>query len=510
MRLLSKEESQYIDRLLPETYHMPIEILMENAGNAVGEHVVDVLQKQQGDHVVFLVGLGNNGADGLVGARHVLELWPDVKITIVIDGSEGDGDELFKLQVQRLERLPLSIIWMKDIEGWDELVEWHTVDVFVDGLIGVGLDGLLRRDKEDLLLLCHQYVEMYPRIHVVAIDIPSGVVANTGMASPCTISADTTITLTAPKIGLFLYPGKAYGGEVFVGNIGYPWHWEDIPSEPTYVSFEDNLYVPERILTAHKGTNGHVFIYGGSKGMYGASLLAAEGALRSGSGKVTILGNDETCSIYTAKARPEIMIGHVDDFKGSSSHTSVVIGPGLGRDEHILEQCAQWIVSHRQIPMVIDADGLYALAHHKDILQSLKFGAPAVLTPHLGEFSVLIDKSIEDIEEHLVAYARSFSKEYGVFLVLKCATTIMASPDGTVFINNSGNENMGVGGMGDVLSGIIATMINQSEMTFDMVRLAVYCHSASADELHASRGRGYIPTEVAEGIGSILRTLQEV
>ena len=392
------------------------------------------------------------------------------------------------------------------------------VSIVVDGVFGTGFHGELPKRIRSIFEQCKEWRSYSDTRTCIAIDIPSGVNGLTGSADISSFKADETITLLAPKVGILFYPGRQCVGHMSIGSIGYPFphhalrksdhNWPEI-----YWNNADSLYVEPRSPIAHKGTNGHVYIVGGSPGIYGAPILSAEGALRSGAGKVTILSGINELDALRSLSRPEMMIRDCNNVEQLDGNSTVVIGPGGGRSNTDRKHLLQWMQSVTDSHMVLDADGLIAISNDVSLLKQCSYtlgkkGHAVVVTPHLGEFSALTGKSIGELNKDPIGYANEFAKEHGVYVVLKGQPTILATPFGKIYLTTRGNPYMGTGGMGDVLAGIIGSMLNQEQNPIDAINIAIYAHSRAGDLALDDCGPGFTPTEVAQRIGRVLRTIE--
>lgn len=514
MRLLRAEEVKHIDTTLVEDFHMSMDALMENAGHALYSAIVEAREQDKRHRcTLFLCGTGHNGGDGLVAARHQLGD-PRMFPVVVMINSHKDWSPLTKLQYQRYVALGGAVV---DEANWMEEIPWSAVDTVVDALVGVGLRGPLDEVTRNALAVVEEQ-RVYQDMTVVAVDVPSGLISNTGQADPYTLRADYTLSLTAHKVGTYLYPGSGLVGQRCWAAIGAP--FEPLLDEAGVYDNQDNeLAIPYRDMIGHKGLYGHVHILGGSSGMEGAAVLASEGALRAGVGKVSV--TPLTSSDVRSLVKPEVMMEsfHDLDIKQLSEDRHVlVLGPGLGRDVSIQRQVAKVLLDTMDVPLVIDADGLYGLgesllAVHGDGTRGLDLlkerSIPAVLTPHLGEFSRLIRVPVKEIQQDLVHYAETFAKTYKVILVLKGRPTLIAHPDGRVYINDDGNPYMAVGGMGDVLAGIIGGLYYQMEDPLLAARTGVYVHAAAGNEALEDIGPGFTPSEVAQRVPKIIKGIRD-
>ena len=520
MNILTTEDARFIDREVPKQLGVSLEILMENAGRGIvdalwGQYDLFTLDNARSinSFVLFICGTGNNGADGLVAARHLME--QGVPVQIVLVGDTSKCSDLFALQLERCEVMGCII------DMYDEFNDWSNVAVAVEGIIGTGLTGKLRDLTVDVLHDIDTMRSQY-NFDLWAIDVPAGLDATTGQIAEGTLAYDYTVTFGAIKQGLLLYPGKAIGGIAVVAPLGVPWQ-QVLGDRDITVTIDSDLaekLINYRIPMAHKGVNGNALIIGGSNDMIGASILAAEAAVHSGAGKVTLGVPEVIKPVVQGRIIPEVMVTSTEAHKAMLEGRQVVaMGPGLGRTSDI-PNFVDSILDSYEGPLVLDADALYALGHvgsvDKDALRdgdiesiyAVKQDLPyCVMTPHLGEFSRLIDLPIKWIERHYITLAREFAKAHQVILVLKGIPSIVALPDGTVYVNTIGNAGMGTGGMGDVLTGVIAGFISQGYSLQDSAVLGVYVHSRSADILNETKSWGYTPSDVSTSLGCVISEL---
>lgn len=520
MQILTTEDARYIDQEVPKQLGVSLEILMENAGRGIvdalwGQYDLFSLDNARSinSFVLFICGTGNNGADGLVAARHLLEQGVPVQIALV--GDTCKCSDLFALQLERCEAMGCII------DMYDEFNDWSNVAIAVEGIMGTGLTGKLRELTVDVLHDIDTMRSQY-NFDLWAIDVPAGLDATTGQVAEGTLVYDYTVTFGAIKQGLLLYPGKAIGGTVIVAPLGAPWQQVLVNRDSTITIDSDlaETLINYRVPMAHKGVNGNTLIVGGSSDMVGAPMLSAEAAVHSGAGKVTLCVPEIIKRAVQGRIIPEVMVTSINENHSIYEGRQVVaIGPGLGRTIDIPD-LVNYVIDCYEGALVIDADALYALGHvgsvDKDALRDGKVESIykmerqlpyCVMTPHLGEFSRLIDLPIKWIERHYITLARAFAKAHQVVLVLKGIPSVVALPDGTVYVNTIGNAGMGTGGMGDVLTGVIAGFISQGYSLQDSAILGVYVHSRSADILSDTKTWGYTPSDVSTSIGCVISEL---
>ncbi len=544
MRLLSVKEAQFIDKQVEPIFHMPLLLLMENAGRGVAETITSTYDGS--GIVLFCLGVGNNGADGLVAARHLQEMGYQVAAYIV--GHKEKASALWTQQFDLAQQMDIPIMFHPDGEDVNDTL-FAGIGYVVEGLVGTGCNGDLRTDVQDVLAAIDEYRLFMDELHgltipVLAIDVPAGVNSNTGQIGAGTIAVDYTVTLGAVKQGLVLYPGRDYSGDILVKPLGLPWDRlldnEDMEKTIWVTSDVVSNMLPLRGMTAHKGSHGHALLIGGSQGMYGAPVMSAAACVQAGAGKTTLATENEALSTIQALVMPEIM---TKGYMLSNSNTTVsnsndslsdlnkiestslddcvdicyllkekdvvAVGPGLGRRE-VTERVVQCILEQASGPVILDADALYTealLSYLARDREGRNNSLKIILTPHVGEFKKLTGLTVEEIEENRIEVARNYAEEKGVILVLKGVPTVVATPKGSVYVNSTGNPGMGTGGMGDVLTGIIAALVAQGMSPEEAAIAGVYVHGASADLLQEERPWGYTPSEVGLMIGFVLQEL---
>lgn len=502
MLALDAKQARLIDEKSVDKYKIPLSLLMENAGNEVAK-VIKKNYKNQGE-VIFVAGVGNNGADGLVAARHLLA--DDIPFRIIQIGDLTRASELFNLQASIFAAMNISIANSVDLSQMELKYIFATAEIIVDGIMGTGLCGNLRENAREITALINE-----SKAQVIAIDVPTGVNVDNGSVSEDAILADYTVTMVAPKLGMNLYPAKNNCGKIIICGIGTP-KAENIITEKQNIIIDEQLIsniLPKRSPICHKGDNGHVLIAGGSIGMYGAPLLAAEASINSGAGKTTLGVSLDCYEEIMNKASNEIMGARLPmDFDDilydeniralTKDKDSIAIGPGMGRSIET-KLVVDKILANYDGPLLLDADAIYVLNQNVECISNREI--PTVITPHVGEFAHLTGYSAKTIERNRVEIARRYAEENQLILVLKGAPTVIALPNGNVYINPTGNPGMATGGMGDVLTGTIAAFIAQGLLIEEAVILGVYLHGLSADILQEEKIIGYTAGAVAKGIG---------
>lgn len=511
MFIASAEEMRALDRLAIQELGIPGVVLMENAGLRVVEVIGQVLGGLKGRKVMVLAGKGNNGGDGFVIARHLLNRGVEVKTLLLADPDQISGDARINLEI--LQKMGHKLFPAVQPNSLNILkVALAYTDLIVDAVYGTGFKGELDDHLANIARAVNESGKP-----VVAVDIPSGVEGSTGRVGAACFRAQHTVAFALPKLGNLIPPGADYNGELYIVDISIPPALSDSLGLTTRLIDEDlvNGLIPCRAREAHKGDSGRVFIVGGSVGLTGAAALAATAALRTGAGLVTV---GIPCSLnpimevklteVMTKPLPETADGSFSpqalepilEFAAGSG--ALAIGPGLSQNPGIRE-LVSGVLSRAVVPLVIDADGLNALVGHTDLLKQLK--VPVVLTPHPGEMSRLTGKSIAEIQADRLGCARAAAAEWGVIIVLKGAGTVVACPDGRCWLNSSGNPGLATGGTGDVLTGVIAGLLGQGLSPVDAAVVGVYIHGLAGDYLAAGQGiLGMAAGDLAEAIPTVL------
>ncbi|MBI2680966.1 MAG: NAD(P)H-hydrate dehydratase [Candidatus Solibacter usitatus] len=476
MKVLTAAQMREVDRRTIER-GTPGLALMENAGQNVVAFIEEKFTPLGAQHVVVFCGKGNNGGDGLVAARELLVRGKlralDVVLVAAPEEMTGDAAANYRKFVASGGRVHREVTpAMRD------------ATVIVDALLGTGLKGPA---GGAMLQAIRQINTEFRSARVVAVDIPSGLASDCGRALGESVRADFTVTFTAPKVGLVLAPNCDQVGELRVCSVGSPPELFESDPEIWLSLIQPRLFaalLAPRAKGANKGSFGHVLVVGGSCGKTGAPAMTAMAALRAGAGLVTVASAAENLSVIAGHA-PEIMTAPLAGNLAAiaSGKTVLAVGPGLGTsDENIA--MVRTTFAESKLPMVVDADGLNALAGAK---WAVATGKLRVLTPHPGEMARLCGKSIAEIQEDRAAIARGFALDKQVCLVLKGQRTFIAFPDGRVWINPTGSPAMAKGGTGDILTGLIAGMLAQfPPLAEQAVAAAVYLHGL-AGELGAAQ-----------------------
>lgn len=515
MKVLTGAQMAELDRQAIAGLGIPSLVLMENAGRAVLAELhmrfPDLLEQK----IVIVAGKGNNGGDGLVVARGLIDF--GARLEIFVLGSPKQPSEEIRTQAQILAKLGREIHYIEKPSDLrclqDSLLACQLV---VDAIFGTGFRGT----AQDLPAQAIELINLSAAF-VCALDIPSGVETDTGHVWGPAVQADLTVTLALPKLGLLLYPGRQYAGELAVRPIGYPRVL--IEQYASKLEWVERAWVaehlPQRHPYSHKGDYGKALIVAGSRGYAGAAALCAESALRAGAGLVYLALPASLLAAMEAKLTEVVKIG-LPERDGALTLAALdliletledqdllAVGPGLGQHPQTVKLARQ-LVAQASKPLVIDADGLNALGSHAQKILA-KRRAPTVLTPHPGELSRLIKKTVEEIEADRVGVARETAKQFNSVLVLKGVPTVTATPDGEIFINSTGNSGLASGGSGDVLTGCLAGLLAQGLDSITASVCAVYCHGRAADYLKSELGeRGMIAGDLLRALPSVLREFE--
>ena len=508
--LVSAAGMRALDRHTIETLLVPGELLMESAGRAVAEAVVSA--RATDDPVVVVCGSGNNGGDGLVAARHLHQQGVPVRLALTGDAARLRGDAA--ANAKRARAVGLGF----EGERWRA----PAAGVIVDAIFGTGLARDVAGPPAASIRRIDAARSAHPgAVRVVAVDLPSGLCADTGQVRGVAVRADTTVTLGLPKLGLALEPGRSHAGRIRVARIG-------IADEAPGVALDAWLWtragaagrLPPRPAAGHKGTFGHALVVAGSEGKTGAAALAAEGAARIGAGLVTIACPAGVHDILEVKCT-EAMTAPLPDTAGralaasaeqailalAATRDAVGLGPGIGRDEETLG-LVRAVAKRLETPLALDADALLAFAGELSLLAHRR--APTVLTPHPGEAGALLGASAAEVNRDRPAAARELARATGATVLLKGAATLTASPDGWLIVNPTGGPILGSGGTGDVLLGLVTGLLAQGLDPRSAAALAAFVHGAAADALSARMGSaGLLAGELAAAVPETVAALAQ-
>jgi ADP-dependent NAD(P)H-hydrate dehydratase / NAD(P)H-hydrate epimerase len=546
-RVITAAGMREIDRLTTERFATPSLLLMESAAAAAAKAIAARLPDGlPGKRVRILCGRGNNGGDGAALAR---ALWlagarVDVLLFGRVEETKGDARTNFEM-AHRLSSFeagshtqppPLSFTECEEIADWEEIAA-HSYDIIVDALFGTGLsralEGMHRQVVQHIALLrsarerahgCHPLI--------VSLDIPSGLDADSAALIGEVVQADLTVTFTAPKTANVLPPASHYNGELVVANIGSPPALLEAAETQLFLTEAGDArewlvktrYAPD----SYKNTHGHALLIAGSRDMTGASVLCGKAAMRAGAGLVTIATSATAQATVAARSLPEIMTAVLPEttsgavsfeafeqvLKLAAKASVMAIGPGLSSEDESTRRFVREVIERRTMPLVIDADGLNALAPWPESLRGSR-ALPLVLTPHPGEMRRLMGTDAQEALADRVRAARDFATAHELILVLKGTRSLIAAPDGRVFINSTGNAGLGTAGAGDTLTGIIAGFLAQAYATLKdeadalaATIAAVYVGGLAGDITVEKRGmRTLVASDISESLGAAICAL---
>lgn len=490
--LVDAKHMKQCDQAAIEGLGIPAMVLMERAALAVTEELLKA--RPQPAPVLVVCGSGNKGGDGFAIARLLAE--QKIAVEVFFAGNDASMTEECRRQKTICENCNIKIV-----RNFPEK-EYTTI---VDALFGIGLS----RD------VTGAYAELIGKINAsaaykVAVDIPSGIRADTGTVSSAAVRADLTVTFAARKLGQVLYPAADFCGTVICRPVGIPVRKEDAVAYA--LEREDLSKLPGRIPWANKGTCGKVLLIAGSEGMSGAACLGAEAAYRMGSGLVRVLTPECNRVVLQTKLPEAIVTAYqnAEDAKEkllrAMAWADVIgIGPGLGMTESA-RALLEAVLETWSGPLVIDADGLNLLAAHPDWTARLADrAAPAIVTPHIGEMARLVQKTSQEVLDDRIACCRDYAKSHHLICAEKDARTIISDGE-QVYINTSGNDGMATGGSGDVLTGMICGLLAQEMEPFDAAVFGVYLHGLAGDEAAAVLGtHAMLAGDLIRQIGTVLR-----
>jgi hydroxyethylthiazole kinase-like uncharacterized protein yjeF len=510
MKIVNAEEMREIDRIAIEQRGIPSLTLMERAGEAVARLIIEKIRPRS---VAVVTGKGNNAGDGFVAAR--LLHAAGISTTVLMLGAPESlaGDAL-----RNYDRLPDDL--KKENVG-DAGVLAHklqSADCILDAILGTGVKGAV----EGFFAECIHCINRSGKT-IVSVDIPSGLLADEVYFEGVSVRANYTVTFGLPKIGMVIHPGAEFVGELHVADLGYPRDLLDNPALTHNLITAEMIRerLPMRPADSNKRTFGYALIVAGSVGMTGAAILAAHAALRSGAGLIYVAIPASLNPILEVQLTEAITIPvpcadglHFDELsldevrKRIKSVDVVALGPGIGQMPET-KRFARALFAEIDRPLILDADGINALAETTHLLTSSPSQAPRLLTPHPGEMSRLLGSSAQEVQRSRIRTARAFAQKHNVALVLKGARTVIAEPSGQVFINPTGNTGLAKGGSGDVLTGLIAGFAAQELSLLDAALCGVYVHGLTADLAAEDIGeRAMIPSDLIAYISKAFRSLE--
>lgn len=507
MKAVTSAQMRALDDAAIQHTGIPGVVLMENAGLRVVELVEKKFPTVEGLDVVVLCGKGNNGGDGFVIARHLANAGARVRVFTTADSDEVEGEAAVHRAIA--EDAVLSVTDIRATTGMESFTQsLERCGLVVDAMLGTGISGEVRG-------VVRQVIEELSgcRAPTVAVDIPSGIDSDTGNVCGAAVSARWTVTFALPKVGLLIYPGAAYCGEVWLGDIGIPAALVHDPAIGCHLITPEMVrtWLPKRGPEAHKGSCGRVAIVAGSSGYAGAAILASRAATRSGVGLVTLcLPRSVNSAVKAASVEsttlplPETaeqtvaLEGLADVLSLLKRVDALALGPGISRNGETLEFVRE-LVSKAELPVVLDADAVFAFAGKPELLKTVT--APKIMTPHPGEMSYLLGIPVEAVQSNRLGIARQAAERSGSTIVLKGARTVIATPEGETYINPTGNAGMATGGTGDVLTGLIVALLGQGLSPTQAAAAGAYLHGTAGDSVAAERGEaGLIAGDLVDAL----------
>lgn len=502
MKIATAQQMREIDEQAINQYGIPEIVLMENAGVEVAKSIDQVIGKIAGKKICIFAGKGNNGGDGFVAARHLSNQGAKVKVYIIGDAQKIQGAARINLAI--LQKMRIEVVSVLSERDWDKVkIALALSDCLIDALIGTGFNCELRIEMEKIINMMNDASKP-----IVAIDLPSGVEANTGKVPVTAIKAVLTVSFGLAKVGLIFYPGAAYAGEILVADIGLPnvlLKGEHIKQNMINTSMVKRLFI-KRLPDAHKGSCGKVLVIAGSIGLTGAAVLVSNAALRAGAGVVTLAIAQSLHDIVETKLTevmtrplPEVRKGVLGEAALSEllvlakDYDVIEIGSGLGHDPQTLHLVREF-VRQADKQFILDADAIHAYQGIGEQLRKAKI--MPILTPHLGEMANLLNLPISEIKADLIGTARATAEKFNVIVVLKSARTVVAYPDGNVYINIRGNAGMATAGTGDVLAGVISGLFAQGLLSYSAAVTGVYLHAFAGDLVAGSGMVGLIASDI--------------
>jgi len=493
MKVAKVEEMRTLDRRATEEFGIAEDLLMENAGQAVYFVMLQELGMKDKRFVVFCGG-GNNGGDGLVVARKIHSNGGEVKVFLLDDEAKFKGAA--KRNFEIVSRMPIE---MSRISSIDSVIpELFDCDAIVDAIFGTGLVRKVSGIYKEVIQLINE-----SQSTVFSVDIPSGINGNTGEVMGVAVEADYTVTFGLPKLGNMLYPGYQHCGKPYVSHISFPPALYDSESMKTAINSPAEL--PERAKDTHKGDYGKALFIAGSSSYFGAPYFSALSFLKAGGGLSYLAAPGSVSPFIGSKGSEIVFVPQKETTSGSISLENkdellefsqvvdmVILGPGLSLASET-QELVQKLVPKVDKPLLIDGDGITAIAG--DLKKMKKREAPTILTPHLGEMSRIAKMDIGEINKNKIDVLQRMTKELNAIIVLKGAHSLIGYPDGTVFINVSGNSGMATAGSGDVLTGTIAAMYGLGLPLEDAVRMGVFMHGFSGDIAAVDKGEDGITAQ---------------
>jgi len=517
MKIVTAEQMGQIDRQCAQI-GLPTSVLMENAGKAVAEEVRQILGAIDQQHIIILIGPGNNGGDGLVAARYLHD-W-GARVSLCLLSQRPPDDPNLKL-VQERNITSVDAAQGEDLSRLDELLS--SASAVIDALFGTGRGRPLSGIFLQALDRVSRAKKKWRGLRVIALDLPSGLNADSGAVDPGCLYADNTVTLGFPKLGLFKFPGAERVGKITIADIGIPTDLAESVTTELITSEWAKAVLPLRPLSANKGSFGRVLVVAGSINYIGAAYLACSGAIRVGAGLVTLATATSLQPILASKLTEVTYLPLPDSHSGIISspaarlihqqfnnYNVLLLGCGLGQSQSAIRFIRAVLFRSRStLPsLVIDADALNTLAKIPNWWRQLT--NDAILTPHPGEMARLVGVSVDEVQSDRLGIAKRVAAEWHKTIVLKGAYTVIATPDGQVKVSHIANPGLASAGTGDVLTGAIAGLVAQGLSLSDAAALGVYLHGEAGEMVRARLGdAGMIATDLLPELPQVIKQLKD-
>ncbi|NLZ34940.1 MAG: NAD(P)H-hydrate dehydratase [Clostridiales bacterium] len=491
--IMSGKACKNLDRYAIENLEIPSIILMENAAS----EIVDKIKDLYNDLIIFC-GSGNNGGDGLAIARKLILL--NKSVTVVIISEKDNYTKDFLVNFNILEKINANIIKIRAIKDLSKINPLK-YDVAIDCIFGVGLN----RDLNDFYSKIVEFINLNFK-DIISVDVPSGINVDTGKVMGTAIKAKTTYTFEAIKRGYISYNSIDYIGNLELLSIGIPKAAKEVNSEGIFMleSIDYKKILNKRKIYSHKGDFGKISIIAGSEGYTGAAYITAQACVRSGAGLTTLISSKYVQDILSCKLAEAMTLNIKEENKVKKTlENSNVIAIGPGLIEEIYCNIIKEIDNYDNKYYVIDAGALDVFSKDRELMNIIK--DRGIFTPHPGEMARLIDKPISYVEENRIEVAKKYAKENNIVVLLKGYKTVIT--DGNfVYINNTGNSKMASGGMGDCLTGIIASLLGQKHSLMESALLGAYIHGLAGEE--ASKNKyNVIASDIIDNISKVMENI---
>jgi ADP-dependent NAD(P)H-hydrate dehydratase / NAD(P)H-hydrate epimerase len=506
IKVVSAEQMRGIDKQTIEKIGIPGMVLMENAAKAIFCIVEKILITELSSRVAIFCGKGNNGGDGFAIGRY---LWNNgVEVTVYLVGKEADLKGDARRNYDIIRKLNLDIRFLSKKADLSRILRFSP-DLVIDALLGTGISGAVYGFMKDVIDLINRLP-----CPVIAVDVPSGLNSDSGVVDGAAVEAEVTVTLGLPKYCQVFHPAKSYVGDLYIADIGIPGSVLDSASIRVQLIEKNDIVLPPRPVDTNKYRCGKVAVLAGSKGYTGAAALTSDAALKAGAGLVILGIPEELNPIMEMKlteviTKPYLTSSFKDPAESAISELLewcdvLAVGPGLGRSAATQQAIIKLLRAFKK-PAVIDADALFALSQSPEVLR--KHNSEWILTPHHGEFMRFFSKmDKKEFQLHSVELAKEFAQKYNLTLLLKGAPSLVASADGEIFINSTGNNGLASGGTGDVLTGLVAGLWAQGLSPISAAYTANFLHGLCADDIAAEKTvYAFTASDLINGFGNTLQ-----